>query len=186
MDVMIDLETLSVVPESVLLTMAAVKFNPYNSVGVVDHLYHKLNVDEQIANGRHVDEGTLAWWAKQPPAVYNDAMSEHDRIGVKNSLELLTKFLVGVDNIWCQGPVFDIVILENLYREYDMHFPWAYWQIRDSRTIFKFINYDPRAEIRKTDTKAHHNALDDAITQACAVQRCYKLLRNSNLSTLTG
>lgn len=184
MDVMIDLETLSVVPESVLLTMAAVKFNPYNSVGVVDQLYHKLNVDEQISRGRHVDEGTLAWWSQQPQEVYEDAMSEYNRIGVRESLEQLTRFLVGVNDIWCQGPVFDIVILENLYREYNMHFPWAYWQIRDSRTLFKFMNYDPRAEIRKADIKAHHNALDDAITQACAVQKCYKLLRNSNLETL--
>ena len=51
MDVMIDLETLSVTPESVLLTLAAVKFNPHNKVGITDELYHKLNVDEQIAQG---------------------------------------------------------------------------------------------------------------------------------------
>ena len=185
MDVMIDLETLSVVPESVLLTLAAVKFNPHNTVGVIDKLYHKLDIDEQTRSGRHIDDGTLAWWARQPASVYEDAMSEDGRIAVKDSLEQLTKFLVGVDSIWCQGPVFDIVILENLYRSYEMHFPWAYWQIRDSRTLFKFMNYDPRSDIRKTDSKAHHNALDDAITQACAVQRCYKLIKSSNLSELT-
>jgi hypothetical protein len=183
-DVMIDLETLSVTPESVLLTLAAVKFNPHNTVGVTDELYHKLNVDEQIAQGREVNDDTLLWWFRQPQAVQDDAMSEHDRITVKDSLTELTKFLVGVNDIWCQGPVFDIVILENLYRSYGMHFPWSYWQIRDSRTLFKFLSYDPRAELRKLNSKAHHNALDDAIIQACAVQKCYKLLKNSDLAEL--
>jgi len=179
---MIDLETLSVTPDSVILTLAAVKFNPHNNIGIVENLYHKLNVDEQIANGREINEDTLAWWGSQPQEVQDDAMSEDDRISVQDSLTKLTKFLVGVNDIWCQGPVFDIVILENIYRSYKMHFPWSYWQIRDSRTLFKFLDYDPRAELREINGKAHHNALDDAIIQACAVQKCYKLLKTVDLA----
>ena len=178
---MIDLETLSVTPESVILTLAAVKFNPFNTIGVTDKLYHKIDVDEQIQSGREINDDTLSWWSRQPPDVYNDAMTEHDRIPVKKSLQELTKFLVGVGDIWCQGPVFDIVILENIYRQNQMHFPWQYWQIKDSRTLFGFLDFDPRKEIRAKDSKAHHNALDDAITQAMAVQQCYKKLKNSNI-----
>lgn len=183
MDVMIDTETLSVTPDSVLLTLAAVKFNPHNTVGVTETLYHKLDVDEQTARGREINADTLAWWARQPPEVYNDAMTEVGRISVKQSLQELTKFLVGVDSIWCQGPVFDIVILENIFKQYEMHYPWQYWQIRDSRTLFKFLNYDPRSEIRNRDGSDHHNALGDAITQACAVQSCYKRMKDCDLVT---
>ena len=174
---MIDLETLSVTPSSVILTLAAVKFNPFNTVGVTDKLYHKLDVDEQTSMGREINDDTLAWWARQPLEVYEDAMSDIGRISVKQSLKELTKFLVGVGDIWCQGPVFDIVILENIFRQNQMHFPWQYWQIRDSRTLFSVLDFDPRKEIRARDLKAHHNALDDAITQALAVQYCYKKLR---------
>lgn len=174
---MIDLETLSVLPDAVVLTLAAVKFNPHNCVGIVDQLYFKFSVDEQLAVGRNIDMDTLNWWSNQPPEVYLEAMSDDGRIGVAPGLVQLTKFLVGVNDIWCQGPVFDIVILENMFRQNQLHVPWQYWQIRDSRTLFKFLDFDPRSDIRKTSSSAHHNALDDACTQAMAVQQCYRMIK---------
>jgi len=175
---MIDMETMSVFPNSVILTVAAVKFNPHNTVGITDQIYFKLDVDEQIARGRDVDNGTLEWWGRQSPEVYNEAMSQHDRIPVSQALSDLTKFLVGVEDIWCQGPVFDIVILENIFKQYQMHYPWQYWQISDSRTLFKSLKYDPREQLRNNSKSAHHNALDDAIIQAQAVQKCFKLIKD--------
>ena len=50
------------------------------------------------------------------------------------------------------------------------------------KNLFKFLDYDPRAELREINGKAHHNALDDAIIQACAVQKCYKLLKTVDLA----
>lgn len=177
MHCVIDLETLGVLPDTVVLTLGAAKFNPHNTAGTTNQLYFKFSVDEQLAAGRTIDQDTLDWWCRQPSEVHREAMTDDDRIGVAQGLAQLTKFLVGVDDIWCQGPVFDIVILENMFRQNQMHIPWQYWQIRDSRTLFKFLDFDPRREIRKTSESAHHNALDDAITQACAVQRCYRLIK---------
>jgi hypothetical protein len=72
---------------------------------------------------------------------------------------------VGANCIWAQGPVFDIVILENLYRQLGKPAPWNYWQIRDSRTLLSTYG-DPRDK----NSAGLHNALADCVSQAQAVQ----------------
>jgi hypothetical protein len=176
MDVMLDIETLSTRPESVVLTIGAVKFDPWGDDVDVEHgLYHRVNVDEQIALNRHVQEETVEWWGKQPADVFEEAMGENDRVSLDTMCADLNRFLVGVNNIWCQGPAFDIVILENLYRQLVKPTPWQFWQIRDSRTLFG-VHGDPREK----DRKAAHNALMDCYYQAIGVQHIYKLVRVPN------
>lgn len=172
MDVMLDLETLSTRPEAVILTIGAIKFDPYSGYIDLDHgLYHRVNVDEQTQLGRHVQEETLNWWGKQDPEVFEEAMGEGNRTDLETMCHDLNRFLVGVENIWCQGPCFDIVILENLYRQLVKPTPWQFWQIRDSRTLFG-THGDPRDK----DRKAAHNALMDCYYQAIGVQQIYKRL----------
>jgi len=163
---MIDLETLGTQPDCTILTLGAIKFNPYTDKEPHDGLYIRLNVDEQTAMNRSVDEGTLQWWSKQDKAVRDEALGDEDRTGITNTLAQLNKWLVGVDEIWSQGPVFDIAILENLYRQMKTPLPWNFWQIRDSRTLFSLMPEDPRKSMR-TDA---HNALADCYYQAKCVQ----------------
>lgn len=170
---MLDLETLSTRPEAVILTIGAVKFDPYSDyIDIENGLYHRVNVDEQTALGRHVQEETLNWWGKQDPEVFEEAMSEDNRIGLDDFCKDLNRFLVGVENIWAQGPVFDIAILENLYRQLVKPTPWQFWQIRDSRTLFG-VHGDPREKGRA----AAHNALMDCVYQAEGVQKIYYNLK---------
>lgn len=176
MDVMLDLETLSTRPESVILTIGAVKFDPWGQDIDTDHgLYYRVNVDDQIALNRHILESTVEWWNKQDEAVREEALGEHDRVSLEHMCSGLNRFLVGVENIWCQGPAFDIVILENLYRQLSKPTPWQFWQIRDSRTLFG-VHGDPREK----DRKAAHNALMDCYYQAMGVQQVYKQARIPN------
>lgn len=170
MDVMLDIETLSTRPESVVLTLGAVKFSPYDSdVDTNNGLYLRIDVDEQINLGRHVQQETVEWWGKQTEDVREEALGEHERTGLNDMLDQLNRFLVGVEAIWCQGPAFDIVILENLYRQMGRPTPWQFWQIRDSRTLFS-VHGDPREKGRH----GAHNALIDCYYQARAVQQIYK------------
>lgn len=162
---MLDLETLATSPDSVILTFGAIKFNPFNSnEEITDGLYFRIDVDEQIALGRHIDQGTVDWWGKQSEAVREEALGEQDRTGLEQFTKELNKFIVGVDRIWAQGPVFDIVILENLYRQLKKPTPWPYYLIRDSRTLLKALG----------DTRSGgamlHNALADCVSQAQAIQ----------------
>lgn len=170
MDAMIDIETLSTRPESVILTLGAVKFSPWEKdVDTDNGLYFRINVDEQLEMGRHVQQETIDWWGRQAEEVREEALGDHDRISINDMLDNLNRFLVGVDNIWCQGPAFDIVILENLYRQVGRPTPWQFWQIRDSRTLFS-VHGDPRDK----GAAGAHNALIDCYYQARAVQKIYK------------
>ena len=170
MDIMLDIETLSTRPWSVILTLGAVKFSPWESdVDTESGLYVRPDVDEQLNMNRHVQDETVTWWGTQPDEVREEALGTNGRISINEMLDQLNRFLVGADNIWCQGPAFDIVILEDLYRQMGRPTPWQFWQIRDSRTLFS-VHGDPREKGRH----GAHNALIDCYYQARAVQQIYK------------
>lgn len=167
---MLDIETLSTRPWSVILTLGAIKFSPWDSdVDQGQGLYIRPDVNEQLAMERHVQDETVNWWATQSEEVREEALGEDGRVSVNDMLDQLNRFLVGADNIWCQGPAFDIVILEDLYRQVGRPTPWQFWQIRDSRTLFS-VHGDPRDKNRH----GAHNALIDCYYQARAVQQIYK------------
>jgi hypothetical protein len=169
--IMLDIETLGTRPECVILTIGAVKFNPYSLAEPGPGLYYRIDVDEQIARGREAQADTIAWWANQAADVREEALGESDRVSVDDMIRGLNKFLVGADTIWAQGPAFDIVILENLYRQWGWPQPWHHWQIRDSRTLFG-VHGDPREK----NKAGLHNALEDCVSQAQGVQKIYQEL----------
>ena len=168
----IDIETLGISPDTVVLTIGGIKFDPMADDELHSEFYYRLDVDEQIDMGRTVDEKTLEWWETQSEEVKAEALDTNDRIPVEETLKALNKWLVGVDKIWCQGPVFDIGILENLYKQIGLHHNWQFYIIRDSRTLFGLMDKDPRKEI----DFAAHNALADAIVQSLCIQKVYKKL----------
>jgi exodeoxyribonuclease VIII len=173
-DIMLDLESLGTRPDCAILTLGAVKFDPYTVDKFGDSLYFRIDVNEQLALGREVQEDTLEWWGRQAEDVREEALGEHDRISLESMYRQLNKFLVGVNNIWCQGPAFDIVILENIYRQKGWPTPWQFWQIRDSRTLFG-VHGDPREK----NKAGLHNALEDCVSQAQGVQEIYRRQRIS-------
>ena len=91
-------------------------------------------------------------------------------IGLQDMVKAINKWCVGVDVFWCQGPLFDYAILQNIYTQLGHPQPWNYWQIRDSRTLFSLVPKDT------TKRDGHHNALQDCIYQAKKVQNVYRQL----------
>ena len=55
---MIDIETLGTLPESVILSVGGVKFDPFTPNEPHDGKHWKLDADEQTNNGRFVDDKT--------------------------------------------------------------------------------------------------------------------------------
>jgi hypothetical protein len=169
---MLDLESLGTQPDCAILTLGAVKFDPFTPDSFGDSLYFRIDVDEQLALGRRVQQDTLEWWGRQADDVREEALGEEGRISLTDMYQQLNRFCVGVDNIWAQGPAFDIVILENIYRQMGWPTPWQFWQIRDSRTLFG-VHGDPREK----NKAGLHNALEDCVSQAQGVQAIYHALR---------
>lgn len=174
--VMLDIETLGTNPDCVILTVGMIKFDPTNPDKEPDNgLYFRLDVDAQLAMGRSVDESTLEWWNKQSADVRDEAMGDDNRVELSTFARELNKFVVGASELWAQGATFDYVVLADLYKQLGIPVPWHYYQLRDSRTLFKVLG-EPRA----SDRAAQHNALADCYFQAKGVQECYaKIIKES-------
>ena len=173
---MIDLETLSTNPNAVILTIGGVKFNPHTSVIPSQGMYFRVDVDSQTSMGREVMPETLDWWATQPKEIADEALGDKDRISLEEMVKTINKWSVGVDVFWCQGPLFDYAILQNIYKQLGHPVPWQYWQIRDSRTLGSLVPRDPNE--KRTGL---HNALEDCYFQARKVQKIYKQLGIRNV-----
>lgn len=166
---MVDLETMAVTANAVVLSLGAVHFNPWGN-GYGDKLYFKICIDDQDALGREIDPNTLVWWSKQDATVMAEAFSPDNRISIVDAMNQFHRFAWGCDAFWSHGATFDMMILENIYRQLNKPLPWNYWQIRDTRTLFD-LGFDP--DMPK-DNK--HDALQDAIRQAVGVQNIYRKL----------
>ena len=166
---MIDIETLDTMPSSTVLSVGAVKFNPHTKHEPHAKTLWRPSVDAQLAAGRTTSESTLEWWSKQEAHIRETTFTEDGRIELEQFFKELNKYLVGVDKIWCQGPQFDMVIIEDLFNQMNHHKGWAYWQVCDSRTVFNMMPVDPRKAIQQN----LHSADDDAYWQAVCVQKCY-------------
>ena len=168
---MIDLETLSTNPNAVILTVGGVKFDPTTQMKPYSEMYFRVDVDSQTNMGRDVMQDTVNWWSKQPKQISDEAFSDDNRISLAEMIKSINKFSVGVDVFWCQGPLFDYAILQDIYKQLGHPAPWQYWQIRDSRTLFSLV---PRDLNEKREDL--HNALEDCRFQAKKVQRVYRQL----------
>jgi len=166
---MVDLETMAVSPNAVVLTLGAVHFNPYGT-GYSDKIYFRINIDDQDALNREVDPLTIEWWSKQDPAIMEEAFSSDNRVPLVNAINQFHKFAWGCSAFWSHGATFDLVILEHIYRSLNKPLPWNFWQLRDTRTLFD-LGFDP-----DMPTGGKHDALEDAIRQAVGVQNMYRKL----------
>ena len=166
---MIDMETLGTSPDCIILTIGAVHFDPFSNT-IIDELYLKVNLEDQEKLGRTIDPGTLDWWSKQHPEILEEALSDGGRISLNDAVDQLHKFLWGCKRFWSHGSVFDLMILENLYRQIKKPLPWDFWDLRDTRTVFD-LGHDP-----EMPQNSKHNALQDAIRQAIGVQNVYRKL----------
>lgn len=167
-EVMIDLETLSDRSNAVVLSIGACKFTPEGEI--VDKFYQNVEPKGQTELGLHVSKDTIAWWKKQDPAALQ-ALNE-DRISLEEAWVRFRKWY-GTDSLetWSRGASFDIVVLRNVMHAVQgdgAKLPWNFWHERCQRTIEAFY---PMPDEDREGT--HHNALDDAVTQAKHVAKFY-------------
>ncbi len=166
---MLDIETLATTPDAVVMSVGVVKFDPQSGTPYNKTLW-RPDIDEQTERDRHVSDSTLEWWGRQADHIQEDAFSDEGRIPVTEFMKELNRYCVGMDKIWCQGPQFDMLILENLYIQWGHHFGWQFWQVMDCRTLFQLMPVDPRKAIQQD----LHSADADAYYQAIGVQQCYE------------
>jgi hypothetical protein len=170
-NIMIDIESLDIAHSTVILTIGAVLFDP-RGTGIIDRLSLRPTMDDQVALGRTVNEGTISWWGMQSDAAQEEAFGEHGRIPFKDTMEKLYKFCWNRKAVWSNGATFDCMVMESAWHQLDVKVPWPYWTIRDTRTLYEIAG----VSLKDGKHTTAHSALADAEHQAITVQRAYKKL----------
>lgn len=160
MDVMIDLETYSNTPNSVVVQIGIVEFDRSNGAIIREF---ETNVDAQscIDYGMEVNIDTINWWMKQSDEARQSILKEGRDI--ESALLLVSSFIqkpLGENEncyLWCHA-TFDEPILSNAYHKAGIPEPWQYKNVRDLRTLIDLAGIDPH-DYENGGT--HHDALDD-------------------------
>ncbi len=178
--IMLDLETLGQTPRAAFFEIGAVFFDPMTAnLGETFHqIINPLTCYEYelLRNPK-----TLQWWEKQSDeARTNLIAAQNCEIGISQALLLFYNWLndnCGLEQlkVWGNGSDFDNAIMANAYAQTNVNggkTPWSFWNNRCYRTIKALA---PKIKIERTGT--HHNALDDAISQAKHLQSITRKLR---------
>lgn len=160
-DVMLDLETLGTSARAVVTAIAAVRFDA-QGVALKDTFYVRLQVREQLKQGREIDPETVAWWLEQTDEAARELWAK-PRMPLGAALAAFTDWLGGDARevrLWGNGAAFDNAILADCYRMVGAKQPWRFSNDRCYRTAKAGF------EDIAVRTGTHHHALDDAISQA--------------------
>jgi len=178
-DIMIDLETLATTPDAQILSIGAVRFDPFGKdvqEPQMTKFYCRVDIDSCDALGLVASDATIEWWSNQSKEAQDEAFDPTDRLHVQEAFEKLYKFCWGAKRVWANGSCFDIVICEHVFRKLNKAIPWSFWQVRDVRTAFDLGINPNRPPVLK------HHALEDAWNQAVGIQNVYRTLQSSTTS----
>ena len=164
-DVMLDLETYSTLPNAVILTIGAIKFNREDDckkIEDMDVFYRKIDLDSNI--NRHADKSTVEWWENQTHEAKHEALGPGG-ISLNQALKEFSTWYGDSKYIWSHGDDFDTVIIADAMRDCKVKLPWKFYETRDTRTLFdlaEIYNY----QLPKT---LKHHALYDCHRQITGV-----------------
>lgn len=175
-DVMIDLETLDTEPSAQVVSCGAVMFDPRNNLlSAVEHgFYQRLEWD---LKKRSVSADTIKWWFQQDVDARAAVVCGEDE---KTAVQFLTdlKYWLPKDcKVWGNGATFDISMLENMYRQYEIECPWDFWNVRDVRTVVDMA-YGILGRHQVPFDGTPHHALHDAHYQAKYVTMMWQSIMN--------
>jgi hypothetical protein len=161
-DIMVDLETMGTGPDAAIIAIGAVAFDTKGLSN--DTFYEVVNLQSSVDLGGVIDSDTVLWWLQQLP----EAREEFLKPGIHISRALM-RFSEWFEdrsgtNIWGNGAAFDNVILRSAYTRAGIEAPWKFYQDRCFRTI-KAMN--PLVDTSSWAQGVAHNALSDALWQAC-------------------
>jgi len=171
---MVDIETLGLVADAVILSIGAVRFDLDSDEIKDEAFYASVSIGSNLYVGRKIDVNTLTWWFKQPPEaqlVFHEPKQE-----LETALVSLQEWFGDATFIWSNGADFDIPILTHAFGQFDLVVPWKFWNARCVRT-YKNL---PGAKNIKVSNTGKHNALHDAIAQAKLVQAIQRTLNTTH------
>lgn len=177
MHCMLDLETLGTQHNAVVLAIGAVAFDPVNTRRELHRFYVTIHPKSCVQFGLTMDADTVVWWMQPERAVARDRMMASiaaEGVDLPTALEGFSMWCKQqeIAEVWGNGATFDNVILRSAYKSTGQDCPWEYYNDRCYRTE---KNNAPNIKLVRLGD--HHNAVDDAMSQAIHLQNILKALR---------
>lgn len=167
--VMIDLETWGARSGCALGAIGAVFFD---AGGLREEFYVRVELKSCLEVGLKMDPDTVLWWMQQSKEAQAQMCDPKlSRLAIGAALGQLSDFLImtclqsakaeDTLRVWGNGASFDNPILVCAYEAAGMNAPWRFWNDRCYRTIKSMY-----PAVKMPRTGVHHNAIDDAKSQA--------------------
>ncbi len=200
---MLDLETFGKGNDSVIFSIGAVHF--CRNKGILDRFYINVDPADCQKHGLKIDSSTVLWWMSQSEDSRRAVTEPKDLNGAPTRRFSLKEALVEFDDwlctlaytteetermfqgedipmdvaVWGCGSDFDNVLIENAYKKIGKEMLWKFRNNRCYRTIKSLW---PNIEIKRKG--AHHNALDDAESQALHLIEIFNSFDSHDLPAL--
>ena len=162
MHMMVDIETMGTGPDAPILSIGAVAFN---GAGLGDEFYTTCNLQSAVDSGAVIDPSTVMWWLRQD-AIARAALEDCQDTAVSLT-QALQSFLAFVNpshpslrGVWGNGAAFDNVIIRQSCKRLGLEV----WPFRLDKCYRTVKGAYPAVKMERVGT--HHNALDDAKSQA--------------------
>lgn len=181
--VMLDIETMGDCNDAAILSIGAVKFN---RTDILEEFHVGVDLVSCMNHGLKTTPSTIMWWLHPDRAAAREQLLSLETIDLVSALTGFTEWYENVPTpngdvpfpgegvhihgaelpIWGNGSTFDNVILRSAYATARMQYPAKFWNDQCYRTMkYRY----PDIEMIREGT--HHDALDDARSQAKHLQR---------------
>jgi hypothetical protein len=181
-----DVETLGKESNSVILSMAAIYFEPDKEPSHTQlrdsAFFVKFDVQDQIKRlDRKVGKTTIEWWSKQCENARNKSFKPRaDDITFEIGYEAMRQWANTKNDskcwVWARGNL-DQLVLDSMEEQLELKPIWPFSRWRDVRTAVDFlygtkngyVEVDTPAWVEAFDSKLHitkHNPIDDCVFDA--------------------
>lgn len=166
--IMLDIETMGNGSQAAIIAIGAVAFDIN---GIHAKFYAQCSLESSVKAGLAMDTSTILWWLQQSEQARAAFKGNESADPVEEALRLFSWFCMenSVSGMWGNGATFDNVIMSNAYKLTGLEQPWKFWHDRCYRTVKSMY---PDMKFVRTGT--HHNAVDDAESQALHLIDIYK------------
>jgi len=171
----IDIETLGQGNDSYIIAIGCAAFN-IETGSIIDTFYKNTF----CGNGFSIDVDTVFWWLEQKDEPRLELVNKKEsQVYIHTALADLANFILDHDNaqVWGNGSIFDIGVLEHAYKVCKLSPPWHFRNILDMRTIVNVARVKGFNRYRTPFTGVH-NALADATQQALVISEAYNMINN--------
>jgi len=168
-DIMLDIETLGTLHNSVITQIGMLYFDRLTGE-LGKELLVNIRIQDCIDSGLRVDGGALKFWFEQE----NKSFLKNP-VTLSKALECVRTFYDKQSLVWAHS-TFDFPLLSNAYSVIGQGFALPYRNLRDIRTL---VDLSGLEYIKKEDSKdpKTHNAMEDCKYQVVYCVECFKKLK---------